>query len=110
MTIIARKPVLLVAFIVVIGTLDLTFTLIALHGGWLTEQNPIADRVLSAWGGWGLTGFKTVVTSVACAAIWVAIRKGWPERRRTLTIAVSVAVVSQLLLLAHWARCLAQFL
>ena len=93
MTIIARKPVPLVAFIVVIGTLDLTLTLVALRGGWLVEQNPIADRVLSALGGWGLAGFKAIATSIACGAIWVAIKKGWPERRRLLTFPVSPGVV-----------------
>ncbi len=110
MTIIASKPRLLIAFIVVIGTLDLTFTLVALQEGWLVEQNPIADRILSALGGWGLAGFKGVVTSVACAAIWVAIRRGWSEHRRLLSLAVAFVVVLQLLLLAHWARCFAQFL
>lgn len=106
---IANKPRLLVAFIVIIGTLDLTFTLAALHGGWLVEQNPIADRILSAWGAWGLAGFKAIVTSVACAAIWVAMR-GWAKQAWLLTVAVTVAVVLELLLLAHWVRCFAQFL
>lgn len=110
MTIIARKPRLLVAFIVVIGTLDLTFTLVALHGGWLVEQNPIADQILSVWGGWGLTGFKTVSTSIACAAIWVAIGRGWPKHRCLLTVATTTVVAVQSLLLIHWGRCLAQFL
>ena len=82
------------------------------EGGFATlrEQNPIADRVLSAWGGWGLAGFKAIVTSIACAAIWMAIKKGWPKHQRLLTFAISAAVVLQVLLLAHWARCLAQFL
>jgi len=110
MTIVARKPGLLAAFIVVIGALDLMFTLVALHGGWLVEQNPIADRILSAWGGWGLAGFKAIVTSIACGAIWVAIKRGWPERRQMLVVAISVVVMLQLLLLVHWTRCLIQFL
>jgi len=110
MTIVARKPGLLIAFIVLIGALDLTFTLIAMRGGWLVEQNPIADRILSAWGGWGLAGFKAIVTSIACGAIWMAIKRGWPKHRRLLTVAISAVAVLQLLLLAHWTRCLTQFL
>jgi len=110
MTIVVRKPVLLIAFILVIGTLDLTLTLIALRGGWLIEQNPIADHILSFWGGWGLICFKTTATSTACMTIWVAIKKGWPEHRGLLTVAISSIVVMQLFLLSHWTQCLIQFL
>lgn len=109
MTIISKTR-LLIAFIVVIGALDLTFALVALRGGWLVEQNPIANCVLSAWGRWGLTGFKAISTLVACATIWVAIRNGWPKHRQLLTVAVVAAVSIQSFLLVHWVRCLGQFL
>lgn len=104
------KLKLLIAFIAGVGALDLAFTIIALQGGWLVEQNPIADRVLSAWGGWGLAVFKAVTTFIACTAFWVAVRMGWPKHQRLLTVAIITAVVVQSLLLAHWMRCLSQFL
>ena len=107
---IANKPRIPIAFIVVIGTLDLVFTLIALQGGWLVEQNPIADHVLSTWGGWGLVAFKTASAFIACTTIWVAIKLGWPKKRRLLAFAVVSVIIVQSLLLMHWARCLSQFL
>ncbi len=105
-----RITKLFITFLVVIGTLDLTFTLIALRGGWLVEQNPIANYILSAWGGWGLAAFKIITTFVACTAIWVAVKKGWSKHRYLLTGGAVAAVVIYSLLLAHWARCFSQFL
>ncbi len=107
---ITGKLWMLIALIVVIGTLDLAFTLVAMNGGWLLEQNPVAGLVLSAWGGWGLVVFKAVTTIVACTAFWVAVRFGWPRHRRLLTCGAVAIVLIQSLLLMHWSRCLVQFL
>jgi len=98
------------AFLILTGAFDLTFTLVAHSGGWLLEQNPVAASVLGSWGGIGLTVFNVMVTGAACLALWLAVRLGCRKQPGVILVGIFVTGGAYAWLTAHWIRCLAEFL